>query len=122
MKLKAIVTTGVMALVAILCVAMMSESSAPVAPGKLEGKIVKRPFKSKRGAFVQDTYDLFFETDNTEYFIKMSESKISQSDAMRYINKPIFVKGKVKEGNWDSDDPKVQSRTGEYLIVKKIID
>ena len=122
MKLRAIGTLGVFALAAILCVALMPAPSVIVARGKIEGKIVKRPFKTKHGTLVRDTYDLFFETDNTEYFIKMSESKITQSDAMRYLNKPISIKGKIKEGNWDSSNPKAQSRIGEYLIIKKIMD
>ena len=99
------------------------KSQSPLlAPAKMQGKIIKRDFLSKKGVKVRDTYDLFFETTDTAYFIKMSESKITQSQAVKYLNKPITIKGKFKDGLWDTSDPKVQSRMGTYLIIQKILD
>lgn len=95
------------------------------------GNFIKKLQVNKVGKKLK-TYDYFFLVDKTkkEYFIKFNKKTISienveqhiiYSDTVNNISKPLSIKGIVKQGLLDTDDPKQQSRIGEYILIYQII-
>jgi hypothetical protein len=86
-----------------------------------EGKVKKVPFVNKAGRKIADVFNLFFETSGKKYFIKSSEGDVIYSELKNFINKPIKVKAHKTFGLWDTDDPNVQSRIGEYFCIIEVL-
>ena len=86
----------------------------------LEGMIVKEVFIDKRGREHPDIYDLFLKTDKNKYFIRLMNSKIRRKELMEYLDKKAVFKINVQSGLWDTDDPNVQSRVGDYCEIYEI--
>ncbi len=94
-------------------------------PVTLNGKIVIKAFVNKVGETSQTMQDLYFETSEDFYFIKFTESEISDAEAMAVLNKPIGIEGEIREGFWDVSDDEgsfVQSRSGPYLVITKVLN
>ena len=87
----------------------------------MSGKVIKQDFLNKAGRKIDGVYDLFYKSGEKKYFIKTNECKVSQREILDVVNKPIKIKYKIKEGLWDADDPNVQSRIGEYIVILEII-
>jgi len=86
------------------------------------GKIIKVNFTDKGGNIHEDIFDYFFKTDEGEYFIKISEGDVSRDEIAKHYNKEIKVRAIIiLFGLWDTDDPNVQSRVGDYLVFKEIL-
>jgi hypothetical protein len=87
------------------------------------GTIIKQNFVDKGGRVHQDIFDLYFKTDQGKIFIKISEGHVKRDEILKYLDKEIVVKAKlISWGLWDSDDPNVQSRVGDYFIFYEIIE
>ena len=89
----------------------------------MKGKIVKIQFKNKAGRVLPDVSNYFFEIKGERYLIKFRESDVEYSEVEDVYEqkKEIQIKGEICNGLWDSDDPKVQSRVGKYVIIDKIL-
>ncbi|RLD50124.1 MAG: hypothetical protein DRI94_09470 [Bacteroidetes bacterium] len=86
------------------------------------GKIIKVHFVDKAGNEHKDAFNYFFETEDKQYFIKISEGDVSREEIEKFYNKKIRIKAIIiLFGLWDTDDPNVQSRVGDYLILKEIL-
>ena len=86
----------------------------------LEGMIVKEIFIDKRGREHPDIYDLFLKTDKDKYFIRLMNSKVRRKELMEYLDKKAVFKINVQSGLWDTDDPNIQSRVGDYCEIYEI--
>ena len=87
-----------------------------------EGKIVKVQFIDKGGRVHEDIYSYYFETENEKLFIKIQEGKVHRDNITKYYNKLIKINGYKSFGLWDTDDPNVQSRVGDYIVIYDIIE
>ncbi len=86
------------------------------------GKIIKVNFVDKGGREHKDSFNFFLETEDKQYFIKIAEGDVSRKDIAKYFNKEIKLRAVlILYGLWDTKDPKVESRVGEYLIIKEIL-
>jgi hypothetical protein len=86
-----------------------------------EGKIVKVQFRDKGGRIREGMYSLYFETDSVRLFIKFQEGKVRRKEIEKYTDRKIIVKGYKTFGLWDTDDPNVQSRVGDYIVIHEIL-
>ncbi|MFH2095091.1 MAG: hypothetical protein ABIJ16_05275 [Bacteroidota bacterium] len=86
------------------------------------GKIVKIQFVDKGGRPVEGVYDLYIEFDGKQYFIKTSGSKYTFNELLEYEGKEINCKININRGLWDTDDPNVQSRVGNYAVIMEILN
>ncbi len=86
------------------------------------GKIIKINFVDKAGREHKDSFNYFFETEGKQYFIKIAEGDVSRDELAEHYNKEIKVRAVIiLFGLWDTNDPNVQSRVGDYLILKEIL-
>jgi hypothetical protein len=86
---------------------------------KMTGVISKIPMLNKAGRVCGTDY--YFKTEKKEYFIKLADSKITRDSLDMNIGKSVEIEYDVFEyGQWDSNDPRAQSRMGEYITVLKL--
>ncbi len=86
------------------------------------GKIIKVNFVDKAGREHKDSFNYFFESEGKQYFIKITEGNVNRDELAEHYNKVIKVRAVIiLFGLWDTDDPNVQSRVGDYLIFKEIL-
>ena len=84
----------------------------------LKGTIIKEQFRNKGGKYISDVYDLFLKTNKSSYFIKRCSD---ESNAQRYVSCKVEVEASITDGLWDAcTDEMVQSRTGQYIEIKKL--
>jgi len=88
---------------------------------EFSGTIVEVPFINKGGRRIEGASSLFLETAEGKYFIKHYEGDVSMIEVEKYIDKPIKVKAYKTFGLWDTDDPNVQSRVGDYVAIFEIL-
>ncbi len=93
----------------------------------LKGKIAKKQFINKGGRKVDGVFDLFFDTGAKRYFIKTFKASggLTKEELKPFYGKKVQARLILTEGSWDTDpavDFPVQSRGGEYVIIKEILD
>ena len=91
--------------------------------------IVEKPIFIK--GEVQERTDLYIERSIQDYFIKFCESKVTRKEVEKALStqtsfiKTLEIEIDYKEGEWDNcqenKEEKVVSRTGQYVIIHKII-
>lgn len=90
--------------------------------------IVTKNFIKKNGKATQKK-EFYIERSIQDYFIKFCESQISYKELenhlakMEGLIKVVTLEVEFRNGNWDicNDDFQQQSRTGEYVIIHRII-
>ncbi len=114
-------------LLSILFIVACSEKTIKQAENKnnngkiMKGKIVYINFTDKGGRVHENIGDYFFEDTENQYFIKFTKSTVSQDEIAKFKDKEIEISGEIEDGLWDTDDPNVQSRIGEYVIIYEIL-
>ena len=86
-------------------------------------QLIEKEFINKIGKST-GVKELYLRCSIQDYFIKICESNITYKELKPYLNKGIEVEMEVKKGVFDkcsTDIENVQSRTGTYVIIKKII-
>lgn len=98
----------------------------------VNGLIVEKEFINKAGKS-SGFKELYFRLSERDYFIKFCASAVSKEALNAYLEtraqqnpekgKNIRLKIEILEGAWDICDEliQVQSRIGQYIIIKKII-
>lgn len=87
-------------------------------------QLIEKEFVNKGGKMTEYK-ELYLSCSIQDYFIKICEGNVTAQELKKYINKVITVDMEIKDGMWDicSDDPAyAQSRTGTYVVIKKIVD
>ena len=88
------------------------------------GILVEKNFVNKKGE-VLDIKELYFRASIQDYYIKFCESEVSRADLIPFIDTAISIEGEILEGLWDDcgeTEEEVQSRTGLYIIITKLIN
>jgi len=88
----------------------------------LKGKIKEIPFVNKIGKEQPKFKELYFKFKGGQYFIKFTTQSVKKEEIKKYINKTIKIRGSLMKGFWDTDNPEVQSRVGEYIIIYEIVE
>lgn len=87
-------------------------------------QLIEKEFVNKGGK-ITEYKELYLRCSIQDYFIKLCESKVTKKELEKYLNKGITIEMEIKEGMWDhcNDNPAyAQSRVGNYVIIKKIIE
>jgi hypothetical protein len=87
---------------------------------KVNGKIIKQNFTNKIGKENPEIWDLYLVYNDTIFFIKHSENSVKREELVNFIDKNIECTVEKSFGLWDTDDPEVQSRVGNYVIIYEI--
>ena len=99
------------------------------------GQIVSHKLVTKNGKITEHE-DLYFSLSVQDYFIKFCESDVTLKDIKPFINdgddildlissiKSVTLEIEIKDAEWDNcNEPGyVQSRTGPYVIIKRILN
>lgn len=81
--------------------------------------IVQKPFKNKIGKNSIGANDLYAKINGNLVFIKFLESNVERSEIQKYLDKKIKITGQLRDGLWDTNNPNIQSRVGQYLYIEK---
>ncbi len=87
-------------------------------------QLIEKSFINKGGK-ITEYKELYLRCSIQDYFIKLCEGNVSIKELKHYINKGIEVETEIKDGMWDhcyENDAYAQSRTGTYIVIKKIIE
>ncbi|MCH2235256.1 MAG: hypothetical protein MK078_13480 [Crocinitomicaceae bacterium] len=89
-----------------------------------KGKFEKKQTYKKNGQPIEGGADYFFYTKGNSYFVKLSDTQngVLASSLDAVLGEKVKVRGFISEGLWDTDDPNVQSRIGEYFVVTELLD
>ncbi len=85
----------------------------------MSGMIFTNSFINKVGEPNPDIQDYYFHYSGENYFIKLSECEW-EGNISDFNMIWVKIRGEIRNGLWDSDDPKVQSRIGYYLVFSDI--
>ena len=88
----------------------------------VEGTVIKEQFVNKGGRPIDGAFDYFLKYNNEKRFIKFMESKVSSVELEDNLNKKVSYQISEHNGLWDTDDPNVQSRIGDYVVIWSIQD
>ena len=86
-------------------------------------QLIEKQFTNKGGK-VTEYKELYLRCSVQDYFIKLCEGNVSEDELRPYINLGIEVEMEIRDGMWDHCDENPaysQSRTGTYVIIKKIV-
>ncbi len=86
-------------------------------------QLIEKEFTNKGGK-VTEYKELYLRCSIQDYFIKICEGNVSAEQLRPYIESGIEVEMEIKEGMLDHCDENpayAQSRTGTYVVIKKII-
>ena len=83
------------------------------------GIIIHKVFTDKGLRKHPEIQEYYFWNGRDEYFIKTSEC-LPGLNISPFKGDYIQISGEIRRGMWDSDDPKVQSRTGSYIVIDEI--
>lgn len=95
----------------------------------ISAPIVEKTFVNKNSKAGEYT-ELFLSRSIQDYFIKFCEGNVTREEIEKHISKDDFLPSlklevEFKEGLWDKcpeDEYEVQSRSGEYVVIYKIIN
>lgn len=83
-----------------------------------KGTIIKRQPVNKVGRPMKGMTSYFLVTEEKQFFIKELPSGIAIE---KYVDQVVTVKGQQAFGLWDTNDPNVQSRVGDYIIIEAFV-
>lgn len=95
-----------------------SDASDPTGKKQVEAKVIYVPFENKAGRLIEGVGDYFLVYENMEWFVKFDCSEgVNPEDLKPLIDQMVKFSLTEREGQWDSDDPNVQSRIGKYVCI-----
>jgi len=100
----------------------IEQTNTPAQIQILEGTIVAHKFVNKAGREYPNITNLFLKIGDTEYFIKKYPENVTREMMEKHINQLQKYKVELLWGLWDTDDPNVQSRVGDYVIIHEVIE
>ncbi|MGB0882268.1 MAG: hypothetical protein ACPGSO_04900 [Vicingaceae bacterium] len=103
--------------------AEISNSNKTINSNTTTCQLIEKEFINKIGKST-GVKELYLRCSIQDYFIKICESNITYKELKPYLNKGIEVEMEIKKGLFDKCNTNlkdIQSRTGTYVIIKKII-
>ena len=86
-------------------------------------QLIEKEFTHKGGKLTEYK-ELHLRCSIQDYFIKTCEGNVTEEELRFYLNKGIEVEIEIREGYLDhceANPAYAQSRTGNYVVIKKII-
>lgn len=93
--------------------------------------IVYKSFTKKNGV-TTNNQEMYVQRSIQDYFIKFCESNITRLDLENYLREhrkndliqTVTLEVSFKNGEWDAcdEDQQVESRTGDYIIIHRIVE
>jgi len=86
-------------------------------------QLIEKSFTNKGGK-VTEYKEFYLRCSIQDYFIKICAGNVSAEELKPYINSGIEVEMEIRDGMLDhcnTNLEQVQSRTGKYVVIKKII-
>jgi hypothetical protein len=95
----------------------------------ISAPIVKKSFVQKNGNETEFS-EYYVQRSVQDYFIKFCEGKVTVAELEKHLKKEkgdiksLTLEIEIKDGLWDSCDENnmVQSRTGEYIVIHRIVE
>lgn len=87
----------------------------------LRGKLIAIPFVNKGGKRIEGAESLFLEINQERFFVKFTAESVTKEALTPHLNAFVQVQGNRDYGQWDSDDPTVQSRIGAYVVIFEVL-
>lgn len=91
---------------------------------QMTGHIVEKSFHTKMGKNTGKK-ELYFRASIQDYYIKFCESDITPKELAPFIDKAVTVEANIKNGSLDiceEDEINKQSRIGDYMVIKSIVN
>ena len=94
----------------------------------ISAPIIEKSFVQKNGNNTE-FFEYYVQRSVQDYFIKFCEGKVTVAELEKHLKKQkgdlksLTLEIEIKDGLWDSCDENnmVQSRTGEYIIIHRIV-
>jgi hypothetical protein len=95
----------------------------------ISAPIIEKSFVQKKGNNTE-FIEYYVQRSVQDYFIKFCEGKVTVAELEKHLKKQkgdiksLTLEIEIKDGLWDSCDENnmVQSRTGEYIIIHRIVE
>jgi len=84
---------------------------------KVNAEVIREPFINQGGRVIEDVFDYFLKYEAKKWFIKFMDSSVNQSEIEPLVGKKATFLLSERQGLWDTDDPNVQSRIGDYVVI-----
>jgi hypothetical protein len=88
----------------------------------IKGTLIQKKSYNKAGRELPGLGDYYLKIKKKEYFIKVSESTIDSEELKSLLGQKTKYEVIFSDGLWDTDDPNVQSRIGEYIVILHVLD
>jgi hypothetical protein len=88
----------------------------------VEAKLIRKKAYNKVGKEMPYPGDFYLVSGGKEVFVKLMDSKVTSEKLETLLNKKSKFRIIEQNGLWDTDDPKVQSRIGDYVSIIEIIE
>jgi len=85
---------------------------------RIKGTVIKRQPVNKVGRPMKGMASYFLSTKEKDYFIKDFPVGTMMDN---YVDQVVIIEGRQEFGLWDTDDPMVQSRIGDYIIIEAFV-
>lgn len=90
----------------------------------LTGELIRKGLIKKNGMETGYT-DLYIRASVQDYYIKFCESEVDRGVLEPLVGQVISIHVVIKSGLWDDcneSETEVQSRTGNYVVVKELMN
>jgi hypothetical protein len=87
---------------------------------EVKGTITQVKSLNKAGNVLAGDGDFFIDFNAKSYFVKLSAGSVTGEELKAIMNVKTTFELVILEGLWDTDDPNVQSRVGEYVKIISI--
>lgn len=94
----------------------------------ISAELIEKQFELKNSK-ISDYEEWYVRRSVQDYFIKFCESKVTREELEKALSKhkgsikTLTLEVEFKEGFWDScTDELVQSRTGEYVVIHRVVE
>ncbi len=87
----------------------------------MRGRFERVPFVNKAGREIEGQSTLFFVPENGErIFLRTWSGSVPREAIESVVGQTVLISGRTATGLWDTDDPNVQSRVGDYIELDRL--
>jgi len=89
-------------------------------PQEVKATIKLEQSINKAGNVMPGEGDFYLEYNGDSFFVKLSAGKVTRDQLKTVLNTKTSFEVIFDNGLWDTDDPNVQSRIGDYVRIMNI--